>query len=208
MEDILGYASLESNGPACPDPSLDAPDKSRRERRRSMLFLGGIAAALPVAIVIVIVVCCGRKVGFKTTNDLMNAVVEALKADDGQRLLEMTELSEKFLESNPGLFGESDSPEDIMRTYYADLAGPFAARLKAAYGEDCDFMPWFESIERTETDAETGNLAFGLEAEEYMEKYGFFTVDGEVVADAYIVMAKLNGRWRLIVVTLQDEMSG
>lgn len=38
-----------------------------------------------------------------------------------------------------------------------------------------------------------------------MEKYGFFTVDGEVVADAYIMMARLNGQWKLIVVTLQYE---
>lgn len=207
MEDILGYASLESNGPACPDPSADAPERSRRERRRSMLFLGGIAVALLVTIVIVIVICCGRKVGFKTTNDLMNAVVEALKAGDDERLLEMTELSEMFIEANPLTFGRGDAPDAVMKTYYTDLAGTFAARLKASYGEDYTLLPWFESIERTGTDAEAGNLAYGLDAEEYEEKYGFFTVDGEVIADAYIMMAKLNGRWRLIVVTLQDETS-
>ena len=117
MEDIPGYASLESNDPACPDPSAYAPDRSRRERRRSMLFLGGIAAALLAAIVIVIVVCCGRKVGFKTTNDLMNAVVEALKTGDGERLLEMTELSEMFREANPLTFGRGDAPDAVIKAY-------------------------------------------------------------------------------------------
>ena len=202
MEETVCIAEPGSAAPICSNQENTSPDRKPIKRR---LLLGGVAIALLAAAVIMLILFGGRRTSFKTSSELSFAVAEALKAGDGQRLLEMTELSEKFLESNPGLFGESDSPEDIMRTYYADLAGPFAARLKAAYGEDCDFMPWFESIERTETDAETGNLAFGLEAEEYMEKYGFFTVNGEVAADAYIVMAKLNGRWRLIIVTLQDK---
>ena len=199
--------SLNANGTECLDPPIDTPDRSDRKKRKYLL-LGGIAAGLLLTIVIVLVVCCGRKASFKTTNDLMNAVVNALKAGDGERLLEMTELSEKFIEANPQVLGEGDSPHDVMKAYYASLAGTFAARLRMSCGEDYTLMPWFESVERTGTDAEIGNLVYGLDAEEYMEKYGFFTVDGEVVADAYIVMAKLNGRWRLIVVTLQDEMSG
>ena len=202
MEDNACNAGPESAVLICSDQEANTSD---RKPMQKYLLLGGIAVALLGTVVILLVLFCGRRTSFKTTSELSFAAAEALQAGDDQRLFKMTELSEKFLESNPGLLGEGDLPEDIMRTYYAGLAGPFSARLRAAYGENCYLMPWFESIERTGTDAETGNLAFGLEAEEYMEKYGFFTVDGEVVADAYIMMAKLNGRWKLIIVTLQDE---
>ena len=204
MEDSVYNSDPESAVLSCSDQEANTSD---RKPMQKYLLSGGIAAAVLLTAVIVLVVCCGRKAGFKTTNDLMNAVVEALKAGDGERLLEMTELSEKFVEANPNTFGRGDTPDAVMKAYYADLAGPFAARLKASYGEGYNLLPWFKSIERTGTDAEIGNLTYGLDAEEYEEKYGFLTVDGEVVADAYLMMAKLNGRWRLIVVTLQDETS-
>lgn len=139
MEGDAYNAGPGSAARICSDREVNTSD---RKPMRKYLLLGGIAAALLTSL-IALVFFCSRRTGFTTTNDLMNATVEALKAGDGEQLMEMTELAEKFIEANPLVLGEGDTPENIMRTYYADLTGPFAARLKAIFGEDYNLLPWF-----------------------------------------------------------------
>lgn len=180
-----------------------APALRKLLKNRRFLTVAGIAAAaLLLLILILCLATCGKtKTAFQTSDEAFAAAVDALKAGDGERLYRMTETSEAFLGAHPETFGEGDSPEAVMKDYYKRLADDFQTRL-APYGEDFELLPLLETETLTGSAIFEANRALNVEAEEYATAEGPLSVNGETAANVYLVAAKLDGEWKLIVVYL------
>ena len=176
-------------------------------KNRRLLLAGGAALALLVLLIVIIASaasCGAKKTGFKTSDQLIEVAVDALERGDGERLYEMTKLSESLLGAHREVFGEGDTPEAVMRGYYTRLADGFRSKMTERYGKRFELEPQLSISTQTGSEIFETNRALGMEAEEFVTAKGFFSVDGEVVADTelYLVAAKLDGEWKLLVLYL------
>jgi Na+-transporting methylmalonyl-CoA/oxaloacetate decarboxylase gamma subunit len=198
-------------GTAAPAPEQSAakkrgsrlPDLSKLLKNRRLLTVTGVGAAILIALILILCLAtCGKtETRFQTADEAFAAAIDALKAGDGERLYAMTETSEAFLGAHPEQFGAGDSPAAVMKDYYKRLADDFQTRL-APYGEDFELLPLLQTETLSGSAIFEANRALGIEAEEYATAEGPLSINGETAANVYLVAAKLDGEWKLIVVYL------
>ena len=184
--------------------------QARIWKNRRFLLFGGAVLAL-VIVLIVVIACassCGQKTrtAFDTSDEVIGAAIEALEHGDGERLWKMTDTSEALLGLHPELYGDGDSPEAVMKTYYTQLADDFYTRMAERYGRDFTLTPQVTTTSKTGTEIFEPNRALGIEADEYVTATGYFSVDGEIAADieVYLVAAHLDDGWKLLAVYVYD----
>ena len=198
-----GTAVPETKEAAPKKRAFRLPDVSKllKNRRAAIAIGAGAAALLLLILILCLTTCGGTKTGFRSADEAFSAAVEALEAGDGERLYRMTETSAAFLGTHPETFGEGDSPEAVMKDYYKRLANNFAA-LRKTYGTDGAVESRFETETLTGSAIFEANRALGVDAEEYAAAKGPLTINGETVGSVYLVAAKLDGEWKLIVLYL------
>ena len=179
---------------------FDAVKASGLFKNRRLLMMTGIGAALIVVLIIVIACAasCKKRDRFKTPEALAAAVIETLEKGDGERLREMNRLSETVLGAHPETFGEGDTPEAVMKGYYARLAD----EISAALSKDDRLEGQLETKIVTDTSIFETNRALDLSATQYAEITGPLSVNGEFVKNIRIVAVELDGKWRPLVVYL------
>ena len=175
-------------------------------KNRRLLMTVGAGVALLLVLIIVItsaVSCSGEKTAFRTSDEVIDAAIDALGKGDGERLYRMTALSEKVLGAHPEVFGEGDTPEAVMKGYYARLAGDFKAQMTERYGKDfaLSSLLTLEKTTRTGSEIFESNRALGIEAEDYVSASGSLSV-GEDTVQLYLVAANTDGGWKLLVLYL------
>lgn len=173
-------------------------------QNKRLLMLTGAGAAL-LAVLIIVIACaasCKKSAAYKTPEDVTAAVVKALETGDGEKLYEMTKLSEQVLGAHTETFGAGDTPEAVMQGYYKRLAGDFSAQLAERYGRNAALEAQTESEIITDASIFEANRALGLEAAQYAEITGTLSVNGETATNIHIVAVDLDGEWKPLVVYL------
>lgn len=176
-------------------------------KNKRFLLTVGIAVALLIVLIVVIASaasCRKNKTGFSSSDEAVKAATEALQNGDGERLYRLTALSAPLLGAHPEQFGEGDTPEAVMKGYYARLADDLKTDLSERYGKRFKLDPVLTAEVYDGTNIFETNRALGIEAETYMVESGFLSVDGEGVTDVYLVTANVDGEWKLIVLYLSE----
>lgn len=178
--------------------------KSAFFRNRRLLMLTGAGAALLLVLIIVIAsaASCKKTKTYKSPDEVTAAVLEALETGDGEKLYEMTELSVKVLGEHTEIFGEGNTPEEVMRGYYKRLADELYTALTEQHGKGFRLSGTFETTIITDAAIFETNRALGLEAAQYAEISGPLSVDEEIAKSIRIVAVELNGAWKPVVVYL------
>jgi len=173
-------------------------------KNRRLLMTIGAALALLVLLIVVIscAASCRKPEKYQTPDEVTAAVVEALEQGDGEKLYRMSTLSEKALGVHTETFGAGDTPEAVMRGYYARLAGDLQMQLAERYGKEYRLEGQLTTKIVSDTSIYETNRALGLEAAEYAEISGPLSVSGETVTNIHIVAADVDGEWKLLVVYL------
>lgn len=178
--------------------------ESKLFRNRRLLMLTGAGAALLLVLIIVIVCAasCKKPAKYRTTEELTDAVIDALDAGDGERLYRMSALSTKVLGEHTEIFGEGDTPKAVMQGYYKRLADEVNEKRAEIEEVDGALEGQLETTVITDTSIFETNRALGLDAAQYAEITGLLLEDEAFVTNIRIVAVELDGEWKLLVVYL------
>lgn len=177
-------------------------DKPIFHNKKALLLIGGGAALFVLLLILILSIASCAPKKMKTPEAVADAVLETLEQGDGETLAKLAALSEPLMGQHPEIFGEGDTPKQIMRGYYDRLAGELYERLKAQYGKRFTLEGALTTNLLTDADIWEVNRALDLDALQYAELTGPLTVNGEAAANLRIVAVELNGEWKLLVVYL------
>lgn len=175
--------------------------KTELLHNRKLLYpvAGGVLLLVIALILVISVVSCSQK-ALKTPEDVADAVVSALQKGDGDRLYALSKTAVPLLGQHPEVFGEGDSPEDVMRTYCRTLADTLKTRLSETYGRDFVLEAQLTAETVTGTAIFEPNRALDVDAAQYAVLTGPLTVSGDPVGTLRLVAAEIGGEWKLLVV--------
>lgn len=176
--------------------------KKLHSRVAPLIALGVLLVLVLIVVIVCAASCSKRTTKYESPDALIDDVVNALETGDGARLYDMTKLSESFLGAHPETFGEGDSPAAVMKGYYTRLADDFCAQMNERFPEGFRLDSRLTAEFRVDSEIYETNRALGLEAETCATVTGPLTVNGETVADLYLVMVQLDGTWQLLVLYL------
>lgn len=169
---------------------------------RRLLAAIGVAVVL-LAVLVTVIVCavsCGGKDGFRTPDELKDAVIAALEKGDGDRLQALAKTSEPILGQHPESFGEGKTPKAVMQNYYRTLAKSLKTRLDEQYGKGFRLELPAETTLLTGADTYETNRALGVDAPQYAVIGGTLFVEGNSVGTISMTAAEIDGEWKLLVV--------
>lgn len=168
---------------------------------RTLLYAitGGLLLLTVALIVVIGAVSCSHHT-LKTPEDVADAVVTALEKGDGDALCALAKTAEPLLGRHPEQFGEGDTPEAVMLSYYRTLAGDLRNRLTQDFGKGFALEAQLTSELVTGSGVFEPNRALNVEAEQYAVLTGPLTVDGGEVGTLRLVAVLLNGEWKLLIV--------
>ena len=187
-------AVLSEEGDRCRQEVVRPADLSQQTR-------AAVALLVLILILILSIASCRPK-KLRSADEVADAVIAALETGDGKALAKLASLSEPLTGQHPEIFGEGDTPHEVMQNYYRTLADERYAQWKAAYGKGFTLVPQLETAVYSGTDVFEINRALDIDAERYAVLSGTLSVGDAFAANISMTVVEWQGEWRLLVLYL------
>ncbi len=177
-------------------------DRPIFHNKRALLSICGGAALLVLILILILSIASCRPKKLRSADEVADAVIAALETGDGKALAKLASLSEPLTGQHPEIFGEGDTPHEVMQNYYRTLADERYAQWKAAYGKGFTLVPQLETAVYSGTDVFEINRALDIDAERYAVLSGTLSVGDAFAANISMTVVEWQGEWRLLVLYL------